>query len=380
MKIPVSGSKSKLQSSLDFYLKITSISDYKSLDDMRKKMFTEFIREENARLDLDEFYNSENEIVNSDFENSSTVDLEEVSVDSENECVDLESESINLETKKSSDFLSKISSISKKNNLEVESVKSDIENLNNSDLETVETSNSSELEIENVNLDIKNTMVKEVVANSSYDLETESVVLDTKTDMDYVSNGRFVEDFVVVESDGLEECKDLREVKEEELEYVPVGRFVEDFTKDVCEETEKGLSENDFIVDGNNMVEEDSEDFIVDENSDDMLVEDSDEFIVEDGEVLDEDSEEDLLEEEDLEIGFSDDLEVLDAEEPTKSVSKSQETKEDILVKPANIRDFIRQSGRCVEESLALKYYTKKEIGDALRRTKIYKRNGKLYI
>lgn len=49
MVISIKGNSDRLQSSLDFYLKLSSFQGYKNLDDMRSKLFTGFMEEEMNR-------------------------------------------------------------------------------------------------------------------------------------------------------------------------------------------------------------------------------------------------------------------------------------------------------------------------------------------
>lgn len=357
MKINVSGSKSKLQSSLDFYLKITSLQEYKSLDDMRKKMFNTFIREENARSDLNELYNTDGI-----FEEAITTEL-----DIENEI--LETENINLENEKEKIEKEEIILEPEKKHLDNESI--------------VYVSHGRFVD----SVEVKDTKVMKEVTN-------------TEEDYEFVNHGRYMEDFVV----------------KEDLEYVEHGRYVEDYAKRGSGDLEGLNTSTDDLAE----VYDDTEDVFVEETdlngSDDVISVDEGVIDINDisfeenitieevnvpkevntprDDFFEETSEEDLSEIKSVDEFFEDmiaeeeevvlekpkelnikDIVLEDAEDPNKRV-----TKEDVLLKPSNIRDFIRQNGRSVEESLALKYYSKKEINDALRKTKIYKKNGKLYI
>lgn len=362
MKINVCGTKSKLQSSLDFYLKITSLQEYKSLEDMRKKMFNTFMAEENARSDLNELYSMDN-----GFEEAITTEL------------DIENEGLEIENNISEKDIIQL----EKEKLSIETEKKDLDNEN---IEYVSNGRFLDDVQQEITTKQKGSVIPDSVKFVSHgkyldDILQEDITIQKRSVVsdanEFVDHGKYLDDLD----------------SSNRIDYVSNGKFVEDFYKEEYEEdTEGGIVEEDLSEEG--LIEEEltKEDLTEEELNADYIESEeeqeicNDEILEDYSELFEEDLEdndgEDFNESEDMEVVLEepreltvDSISLKDAEDPNKRV-----TKEDVLLKPSNIRDFIRQNGRSVEENLALKYYSKKEITDALRKTKIYKKGGKLYI
>lgn len=382
MNLRLSGDKSRLQSSLDFYLKITSVSQYKNLEALRKGMFSKFMEEEKGRETSYLSINRNEEVINLAKEQEERLEGELVpdNVVENGRFVEdyVEEERVSEELEERRKFVEEI----KESEIVAEVVS-----------EVAEEKESSAKEI------------RAYIEESEQDKERylqykKELEQNCRAMIEYVEHGIYLED--CVEESSFEEEDVAGEVvesssSEKGTEYVEHGIYLEDYVEeevveDVAEGDESGYDLEDVEDEANEIKIEDIEDLIVEESDESGdTVQDigdwMDSVLSENrGNVLEEERLEPKQEEESVEepseprvkesVSDNSDFEMSFMQ---GEVDDMVSEKEDIIVKPANIRDFIRQHPNSSVE-FVMKYYSKKEIDKALRLAKIYKKNGKLCI
>lgn len=379
MNLRVGVNKSRLQSSLDFCLEITSMSKYKDLESLRKGMFKKFMEEERSR-ESSYLLSKEDDAIELAREQEERLEGEIVSCDIVGHGVFLEDyvpETLVEEQRESNIgeavFTGKSFLDAVKNATQVDSKES--------------------LKIKETTMGSKNFL--DAVKNIEKEVSKGSV--------ERVNHGRYLEDY---EEEEVKEYKDFEEVSKikgvksdivESLERVDHGIYLEDY---VLDDVEENVS-NDFVE-----VEEqvnDTSDYLEEEDIEDIsdrmdslfdsCKKGESDVVKEKEEVFEE-----FIENEDSrtegynrlndEKVVSSEMIVDSVQQPTQNnemtfkkeeVEEEITEKEEVIVKPANIRDFIKQHpGSSIE--YVMRYYSKKEIDKALALGKIYKKNGKLCI
>ena len=383
MNLRVGVNKSRLQSSLDFYLKITSMSKYKDLNSLRKGMFKKFMEEERSR--------ESSYLLSKEDDAIELARKQEESLEGEVVSEDIVSHGVFLE-----DYVPEMI-VEKQENSNIEEVIFTGKNFLDAVKNATQVENKESLNTEEATVGSKSFL--DAIKNIEKEVHNGSV--------EHVTHGRYLEDFEEIN----ENIKKVESVIEESLERVVHGVYLEDY---VLEDVEEQVN-NDFVE-----VEEqinDTNDYLEKEENEEEGIEDTygctdslfcsgkSEFDVvkEKDEVLEEPKKEEKVFEDPIE---SENYEVEGYDKPNgeKDVSsgmfldsvqqsiqnnemafKKEEVeeeiseKEEVIVKPANIRDFIKQHpGSSIE--YVMRYYSKKEIDKALALGKIYKKNGKLCI
>lgn len=374
MNLRISGDKSRLQSSLDFYLKITSVSQYKNLEALRKGMFSKFMEEEKGRESSYLSIDRNEEVINLAKEQEERLEGE------------LVQDNVVENGRFVEDYVEE-----KRIPEELKEERVAIEEIEEPEIveEVAEVVEEKESSVKEVHAYIEESeQDKERYLKHKKELEQ-----NCRTMIEYVEHGIYLEDYVEEGSfekeDVVEEIVELT-YSEIDVEYVEHGIYLEDYVEE--EVVEEDESSYDL---------EDEEAEIEIEDIEDLIVEESDESsdTVQDiggwmdsvlseyqGKVLEEElvesKPEEKLIEEPLEPKVKEpvvDNSGLEMSFMQGEVDDVVSEKEDIIVKPANIRDFIRQHPNSSVE-FVMKYYSKKEIDKALKLAKIYKKNGKLCI
>lgn len=340
----VGGSLENLQSSLDFYLSITSKSVITSPKDMRDRFFSIFGEEDSSREDNFLLYHSEDDEYDI-VENANPVlvgdEVEFVGGMYSFSCVEescpFEEEVFVDDTYKLENEKSKFSSFShsleeEENEIEDEFIVSEIE--------------FADLEIEEAYSDIE----EYVVDTEKSDLENENIELDDDEFIDYSSSETEKNDLEneIIEEEIMED-NSWSDLDEEE----PFGSWGDSDDEFVEYEEEENVE----IV---NEVEEDKENIW---GNSDLDTETS----------IWGDFEEELPK-------FDDTIIVKEEVEVTKKVvNVSREVVEEVIDVPKDLREFVKKYHNC-EMSFALKYFTKKEIDKQLSLGRIFKRKNRLLI
>lgn len=383
MNLRVGVNKSRLQSSLDFYLKITSMSKYKDLDSLRKGMFKKFMEEERSR-ESSYLLSKEDDAIEFARKQEERLEGELVSGDIVSHGVFLE------------DYVPE-TIVEKQENSNTEEIIFTGKNFLDAVKNATQVENDESLNIEEATVESKSFL--DAVKNIEKEVHNGSV--------EHISHGRYLEDFEEVS----ENIKKVESVIEESLERVVHGVYLEDY---VLEDVEEPVN-SDFVE-----VEEqtnDTNDYLEKEEKEEEGIEDVSDWtdslfssgksrsdvVKEKDEVLEEPKKEEKIFEDSIE---SENFELkgydrIDGEKDVSSgmfldsvqksiqnnemIFKKEEVEEEIsekdevIIKPANIRDFIKQHpGSSIE--YVMRYYSKKEIDKALALGKIYKKNGKLCI
>lgn len=390
MNLRISGDKSRLQSSLDFYLKITSVSQYKNLEALRKGMFSKFMEEEKGRESSYLSIDRNEEVINLAKEQEERLEGE------------LVQDNVVEKGRFVEDYVEE-----KRIPEELKEKRVAIEEIEEPEIieEVAEVVEEKESSVKEVHAYIEESeQDKERYLKHKKELEQ-----NCRTMIEYVEHGIYLEDYV---EDGSFEKEDVVEeiveltYSEIDVEYVEHGIYLEDYVEEeVVEEDVVGEDESSYELedeeDESSYELEDEENEIEIEDIEDLIVEESDESsdTVQDigdwmdsvlsenqGKVLEEELVESKPEEKLIEEPLKPKVKepVVDNSELEMSFMQGEvddvvSEKEDIIVKPANIRDFIRQHPNSSVE-FVMKYYSKKEIDKALKLAKIYKKNGKLCI
>lgn len=353
--LPINGTKSKVQSSMDFYLNMISTRDYESIEDLKRSFFNKFMEEyRESRPSLEElaFDSQDKTLVSSSDEigadqmevpySESTEELkgleETVEVDD-----DIEGEPISAPA-----FLQMLQEKQSQYHQEQEDVKEvkaedyneNVNSVKDEDIEWVSSGvDIDELEFENESVE------EEVQEDSTGEIEWDEEEYNRETE---------------VEEDNTEEQSEIEWDEDEEGS----SESEESFEWDEPEETiDKSGTESEIEWDE---PEEDTS------SSEIEWDEDTDE-------VLENYSEEGIFEEE---------PEVEQVKDPPEnSQSNNLGSKREVSMEddgmgadiPSDIREFLRQHPNS-DIAYVQKFYPKKEIDKQLKMGRIYKRRGKLMI
>lgn len=381
MNLRVGVNKSRLQSSLDFCLEITSMSKYKDLESLRKGMFKKFMEEERSR-ESSYLLSKEDDAIELAREQEERLEGEIVSEDSVSHGVFLE------------DYVPEMLVGKQNTNKDVLTGKSFLDAVKNA----TQINNEESSKAEEIPMCSKNSL------NAVKNIEKKTF----NDSVERVNHGRYLEDYEEEEVKDFKEeevkcnTKGVQPVTKESLERVDHGIYLEDYVfedveddadNDFVEVEEQTTDTNDYLEEEEN-VEEDIED--INDWMDSLFGDCSDvkkeepkkeEKIIEES-VEDEGSRTEWYNNSKGEKDVSSGTFVDSIQKPTQTnemtfkeeeIKEEVSEKEEVIVKPANIRDFIKQHpGSSIE--YVMRYYSKKEIDKALALGKIYKKNGKLCI
>ena len=347
MEIRVSGSLPKVQSSLDFYLQLTSVGK-RSMLDLRKEYFSQFLSEELERREQSNIEVSREPTEGKNKLNTSVV--EDIEYVASGRFVD---EEVSKETIE-------------------ERIRAPEDNI----------------------IYVSEGRYVEDITTEREDNSPVRSTEESSVEVDYVPHGRYVDDSTV---------------KTVEVSYVPHGKYVDGDFADEEDEVEFEFSdeEEDVQVESDTLEEEQyklaEEDFHFDDENDEP-------FEFADEEVKDSEEGYELSNEEEPKEGISVSYE--EDEEPWDSIEEDEpeDVEEDILqvdVSPeppkvetvprfrsevsmedegsaskdvrADLREFLRQHP-CSPIEYVLKFYPKKEIDKQLALGRVYKKKGKLMI
>lgn len=359
--LPINGTKSKVQSSMDFYLNMISTRDYESIEDLKRSFFNKFMEEyRESRPSLEElaFDSQDKTLVSSSDEidadrmevpySESTEELkgleETVEVDD-----DIEGEPISAPA-----FLQMLQEKQSQYHQEQEDVKEvkaedyneNVNSVKDEDIEWV----SSGVDIDE--LEFENESVEEEVQEDS----TGEIEWDEEGSFDSEEYSRDTE----VEEDNTE--------KQSEIEW---------------DEDEEGSSESEESFEWDESEETIDKTGIESEIKWDEPEEDTSSSEVEWDEDIDE-----VLENHSEEDNFEEEPEVEQVKDPPEnSQSSNLGSKREVSMEddgmgadiPSDIREFLRQHPNS-DIAYVQKFYPKKEIDKQLKMGRIYKRRGKLMI
>lgn len=351
--LPINGTKSKVQSSMDFYLNMISTRDYESIEDLKRSFFNKFMEEyRESRPSLEElaFDSQDKTLVFSSDEigadqmevpySESTEELkgleETVEVDD-----DIEGEPISAPA-----FLQMLQEKQSQYHQEQEDVK--------------------EVKAEDYNENVNSVKDEDIVWVSSgvdideLEFENESVEEEVKED----STGEIEWD----EEDSFDSVEEDNTEKQSEIEW---------------DEDEEGSSESEESFEWDEPEETIDETGIESEIKWDEPEEDTSSSEIE----WDEDTDE-VLENYSEEDNFEEEPEVEQVKDPPEnSQSSNLGSKREVSMEddgmgadiPSDIREFLRQHPNS-DIAYVQKFYPKKEIDKQLKMGRIYKRRGKLMI
>lgn len=359
--LPINGTKSKVQSSMDFYLNMISTRDYESIEDLKRSFFNKFMEEyRESRPSLEElaFDSQDKTLVSSSDEigadrmevpySESTEELkgleETVEVDD-----DIEGEPISAPA-----FLQMLQEKQSQYHQEQEDVKEvkaedyneNVNSVKDEDIEWV----SSGVDIDE--LEFENESVEEEVQEDS----TGEIEWDEEGSFDSEGYSRDTE----VEEDNTE--------KQSEIEW---------------DEDEEGSSESEESFEWDESEETIDKTSIESEIKWDEPEEDTSSSEIEWDEDIDE-----VLENHSEEDNFEEEPEVEQVKDPPEnSQSSNLGSKREVSMEddgmgadiPSDIREFLRQHPNS-DIAYVQKFYPKKEIDKQLKMGRIYKRRGKLMI
>lgn len=359
--LPINGTKSKVQSSMDFYLNMISTRDYESIEDLKRSFFNKFMEEyRESRPSLEElaFDSQDKTLVSSSDEigadqmevpySESTEELkgleETVEVDD-----DIEGEPISAPA-----FLQMLQEKQSQYHQEQEDVKEvkaedyneNVNSVKDEDIEWV----SSGVDIDE--LEFENESVEEEVQEDS----TGEIEWDEEGSFDSEEYSRDTE----VEEDNTE--------KQSEIEW---------------DEDEEGSSESEESFEWDESEETIDKTSIESEIKWDEPEEDTSSSEIEWDEDIDE-----VLENHSEEDNFEEEPEVEQVKDPPEnSQSSNLGSKREVSMEddgmgadiPSDIREFLRQHPNS-DIAYVQKFYPKKEIDKQLKMGRIYKRRGKLMI
>lgn len=359
--LPINGTKSKVQSSMDFYLNMISTRDYESIEDLKRSFFNKFMEEyRESRPSLEElaFDSQDKTLVSSSDEigadrmevpySESTEELkgleETVEVDD-----DIEGEPISAPA-----FLQMLQEKQSQYHQEQEDVKEvkaedyneNVNSVKDEDIEWVSSGvDIDELEFENESVE------EEVQEDSTGEIEWDE---EDSSDLEEYSRG------TKVEEDNTE--------RQSEIEW---------------DEDEEGSSESEESFEWDEPEETIDETGIESEIKWDEPEEDTSSSEVEWDEDIDE-----VLENHSEEDNFEEEPEVEQVKDPPEnSQSSNLGSKREVSMEddgmgadiPSDIREFLRQHPNS-DIAYVQKFYPKKEIDKQLKMGRIYKRRGKLMI
>lgn len=351
----VKGNMDSLQSDINFYLRLVSASDIKSLSDYKKGVLYEFKKEDELKYTT---YLSENSNLDKgkSIENSDIEELEETKeictqddsrLEDTKDYFDVSDESIE-ETKEESE--------------------------NQKDLSYVE--GLFEVENEDNSMYSEHGVYIEDILNEPTEEDTDEYIEDRGyvEEKEYSEHGTYIEDLDDISFD-IGKKEDLEE-------YASHGVYIEDILNEPIDEEQ----EEDDVEDDYN-----EEDYIPDEDDWDNSTEDEYVETESDSEEYnwDNNNEDENDYEEEVECDLEEYDEVIEevTEEVTgKSNEKSSESEvQDLSISnviedvPSDIRVFLKKYPNS-EISFVLKYYSSKEVDKQLKLGRIFKRKGKLSI
>lgn len=361
--LPINGTKSKVQSSIDFYLNMISTRDYGSIEDLKRSFFNKFMEEyRESRPSLEELafdgQDQDNVLVSSSDEigadqmevpySESTEELkgleETVEVDD-----DIEGESISAPAflqmlqEKQSQYHQEQEDAQE---VEAEDYSENINSVEDEDIEWV----SSGVDIDE--LEFENESVEEEVQEDS----TGEIAWDEEESIDSE------------EYDGGTEAEEDNTEEQSEIEW---------------DEDEDGSSESEESFEWDEPEETINESDTESEIKWDEPEEDTSSSEIEWGEDTDE-----VLENCSEEGTFEEEPEVEQVKDPPEnSQSNNLGSKREVSMEddgmgadiPSDIREFLRQHPNS-DIAYVQKFYPKKEIDKQLKMGRIYKRRGKLMI
>lgn len=408
MNLKIGGDKSRLQSSLDFYLKITSMSEYKNIEALRKGMFSKFMEEERSRESSYLALSREDDAIELAREREERLEGELFDGDIVGHGRYLEEYEI-----KEEGSLEEVELIEETEDFEVEESVSSGKGFLEAVRSAVQVREEEPLEVE----ELEGFEVEEPTMGSKSFLDAVKSI-ESRVSEERVEHGRYLEDYVEVEESEDDGFESVQPDVKDSIERVDHGKYLEDYVEEEVEEEEEP-EDSDFVEEvevqpeGTNDYEEEEEENIEDAiedisdwmdslfsslKKDESVVEEKEEVVEEskkEVEVVEEKVEEpkgNRFEEDSIldknEKNGNSEIFTESIQQPTQStemsfkqeeVEEELSEKEEIIVKPANIRDFLRQHPNSSIE-FVMKYYSKKEIDKALALGKIYKKKGKLMI
>lgn len=365
--VVINGSLDNLQSSLDFFLSITSKNTIADSKEMKDRFFTMFKNEDSYRdenflmfqervsddydivenptpslVGEEEVYScgscsfADDVIKEEEYPNDSEVYTED---DYEDEFIEYDCDGAYLENEKTLDC-------SYSNELDNEKIELDNEIDYSYNEEIISDMEKNELENENIELD------DDEFVDYSYS-EEENVNLETESDNSYVSEDL---DEFEEEDFGWGDYDEEEEVIEEVVEEVGWGSYDEE------EEVEEVAEEIPSVWDS----DEDAEDEFPSWGNKNYEEEES----------IWGDVDETLAR-------FDNSINIVEEEEVEKPKNKVVEVKKEVVEEvvnvPKDLRDFVKLYHNC-EMSFALKYFTKKEIDKQLSLGRVFKRKNRLLI
>lgn len=359
--LPINGTKSKVQSSIDFYLNMISTRDYGSIEDLKRSFFNKFMEEyRESRPSLEElaFDGQDKTLVSSSDEigadqmevpySESTEELKGLEETVEVEDVKEESISapafLQMLQEKQSQYHQEQEDTQE---VEVEEYRDNDSSIEDEDVEWV----SSGVDIDE--LEFEEESVEEEVQQED---STGEIEWDEEDSFDSDEYSRGAE----VEEDNTE--------KQSEIEW---------------DEDEEGSSESEESFEWDEPEETIDETDIESEIKWDEPEEDTSSFEIE----WDEDTDE-VLENYSEEGNFEEEPEVEQVKDPPEnSQSNNLGSKREVSMEddgmgadiPSDIREFLRQHPNS-DIAYVQKFYPKKEIDKQLKMGRIYKRRGKLMI
>ena len=359
--LPINGTKSKVQSSMDFYLNMISTRDYESIEDLKRSFFNKFMEEyRESRPSLEElaFDSQDKTLVSSSDEigadqmevpySESTEELK--GLEETVEVEDVEEESISAPAflqmlqEKQSQYHQEQEDTQE---VEVEEYRDNDSSIEDEDVEWV----SSGVDIDE--LEFEEESVEEEVQQED---STGEIEWDEEDSFDSDEYSRGAE----VEEDSTE--------KQSEIEW---------------DEDEEGSSESEESFEWDEPEETIDETGIESEIKWDEPEEDTSSSEIE----WDEDTDE-VLENYSEEGNFEEEPEVEQVKDPPEnSQSNNLGSKREVSMEddgmgadiPSDIREFLRQHPNS-DIAYVQKFYPKKEIDKQLKMGRIYKRRGKLMI
>lgn len=368
----VRGNMASTQSSIDFYLKLSSLGNIKTIEDLRDHYFNIFLNEERSQANL--LLQEKRKL-----EERKASELKEISK--------LENGNLNLDNR-TEDIVNDIFSSSFfSEEGKVEDVSYDDSDIFSSNFFSEEASNSDKqyvshgIYLEDVDLSSDN----EVSDATSPSIKVNEGVITPS--QGYVEHGVFLDDVIserVDEDDntfeGFEEVEDTSESIIEDVE----DESFED-AEEVFEDTEDAVfegfedAEEDDVFEGfeNEEVPEDTEDDVFEgfEEEDDVFEDIEEEELFEDTE-----ENEEVFEESEDAKEFNEISDINTVEEPEDSLPSLEISKvEEPLEIPNDIRVFLRQHPNS-DISYVSQFYPMKEINRQVKLGRIYKKKGKLLI
>ena len=321
----VKGDILDVQSNLDFYLKITSTGDIKTVEGLRKHFYKIFLQEEREQTSL--LLEEKVELEKRKEEEK----LKQEELEKEKEELENENFAVN-----SNSFLSAVQ------NIDVVEPEPEVDS--NSFLSTVNELGTFKSESDDFDYD-----------NDIGESEDDFDFSDKKEDdTEYVSHGIYLDE--LPDNEPIEEPIETVEEASNSEEYVSHGIYLDELPDEevnvVQEKSEEEEQEPMFSSEDIDVIEEPRGKFHEDAEGTESIIEE----IPEEGIVI--------TEEPNLEI-----------EEEKLEVSKDEEP-ENI---PRDIRDFLRQHPGS-EILYVQKFYPKKEIEKQVKLGRIYKKRGKLFI